>query len=275
MKLNILLIITTLCVALNANAWLGVQVPKDSNVIKIFGSASKTEIDKETVNLFVWNMYKANKESWKYQFKSQIPYYDFFLLQEMLTKPEVVDIFSNTESLDFITATSFIYKKSGERTGVATGSKYSPSWSKFLRSQKREPILSTPKMTLFTKYSISGSDEELLIVNIHAINFVSSQALRSQLQDVSIVIKSHYGPVVFAGDFNTWTNEKQGFLKEITEELGMEEVTFKNDTRKKMFGFILDFIFVRDIKVLSSNVHDDLNGSDHNAISVKLKFIKH
>ncbi len=274
MKFNILVIIALLCTTPNANAWLGVQVPEDENVLKSFGSAKSTIIEKETINLFVWNMYKGNKESWKYQFKSQVPYYDFFLLQEMLTTPEVLDIFSNTENLDFTTATSFLYTKNNQRTGVATGSKYHPNWKKFLRSKKREPVLLTPKMTLFTKYSISGSDNELLVVNIHAINFVSSTALQSQLLDASEIIKSHQGPVIFAGDFNTWTPEKQKFLREITEDSGMTEVTFKNDTRIKMFGFILDFIFVRDLEILDSNVHEDLNGSDHNAISAKLKILK-
>lgn len=275
MNFPTLLLTLLLFTSNNAYAWLGVHVPKDENVIKSFGTSTKLEIDKSTINIFVWNMYKANKENWKYQFKSQIPYYDIFLLQEMLTKPEVVDIFSNTEGINFTSATSFIYKKNNERTGVATGSKYHPSWSKFMRSEKREPILSTPKVTLFTKYPIKGNSEDLLIVNIHAINFVSSNSLRSQLEDATKIIHSHEGPVVFAGDFNTWTPEKQEFLKEITTTAGMTEVTFKEDTRKKMFGFILDFIFVRDIEILDSNVHDDLNGSDHSAISVKLKFIKH
>ena len=53
--------------------------------------------------------------------------------------------------------------------------------------------------------------------------------------------------------------------------MGFSEVTFKNDTRKKMFGWILDFIFVKDLEILSSKVHDELDGSDHKAISAKLK----
>ncbi|PIK16495.1 endonuclease/exonuclease/phosphatase family protein [Halobacteriovorax sp. JY17] len=259
----------------SANAWLGVEVPEDDNVIKPFGHSKKTEIEKETIDVFVWNIYKANKENWKEQFTAQTPSFDFFLLQEMLTIPLVEEIFNNTEEANFTTATSFIYKKNSQRTGVATGAKYSPSWKKFLRSKKREPILSTPKITLFTKYPIKGSSEELLIVNIHAINFVSSFTLHSQLKDAADIIKEHNGPSVFAGDFNTWTLEKQIFLKKITKEVGMTEVTFKNDDRKKMFGWILDFIFVKGLEIVDSKVHSDLDGSDHKAISVKLKFIKH
>ena len=110
------------------------------------------------------------------------------------------------------------------------------------------------------------------MVNIHAINFVTSSALHSQLMDAAEVIKSHSGPAIFAGDFNTWTFEKQSFLRELTQKLGFQEVTFENDTRKKMFGWILDFIFVRELEVVSSKVHDDLDGSDHKAISAKLKY---
>lgn len=259
---------------LNTSAWPGIVVPKDDNVFKSFGKFEHDEIDKDIIDVFVWNIYKAKKKNWRPQFQTQVEKYDFFLFQEMLTNPLISDVFSNTEHLGFTTATSFIYSKNEQRTGVATGAKYTPSWKKFLRSKKREPILSTPKITLFTKYPIKGSNKELLIVNIHAINFVTSASLNSQLTDASKVISSHDGPTIFAGDFNTWTFEKQSFLKKITKDIGMEEVTFKNDQRTKMFGWILDFIFVKNLKIIDSKVHIDLDGSDHKAISAKLKLIK-
>ena len=258
----------------SVNAWLGVQVPEDHDVIKSFGSSVKDEIEKDIIDIFVWNIYKAKKQNWKTQFEGQVSAYDFFLLQEMVTNPLIKSVFTSSEEVNYATATSFFYKKNMQRTGVATGSKYQPSSTSFLRSQNREPILLTPKITLFTKYPIKGHNKELLVVNIHAINFVSSNTLHSQLKDAADVIQEHDGPSIFAGDFNTWTSEKQSFLKKVTSEAGMSEVTFENDTRKKMFGWILDFIFVKGLEVLDSKVHDSLEASDHKAISAKLKLIK-
>ncbi|ATH08819.1 hypothetical protein BIY24_12945 [Halobacteriovorax marinus] len=274
MKKAILFLAVFLTSQLTTHAWLGVEVPKDDKVLTNYGSSKQDSINGEAFNVFVWNIYKAKKEGWDSQFKSVIKDYDLFLLQEMLTTENVLNIFSHTEGVSFTGATSFMYKKDGKRTGVATGSKVEPTWQKFLRSKKREPVLSTPKITLFTKYPIKNSEKELLVVNIHAINFVSSLSLHSQLQDAADIIKKHNGPSVFAGDFNTWTLEKQLFLKKITKEVGMKEVEFKNDTRKKMFGFILDFIFVKNLQVLDSQVHNDLYSSDHKAISAQLKMIK-
>ena len=216
----------------SAQAWLGVQVPEDHNVIKSFGSSEKEEIEKEVIDIFVWNIYKAKKKNWKDQFRGQVSNYDFFLLQEMVTNPLIKSVFTDTRSVNFTTATSFIYKKNLQRTGVATGSKYLPAAQSFLRSQNREPILLTPKITLFTKYPIKGTDKELLVVNIHAINFVSSTTLHSQLKDAADVIKEHNGPSIFAGDFNTWTQTKINNLNAVMKKLGFNKVNFSNPRSK-------------------------------------------
>ncbi|OUR96361.1 hypothetical protein A9Q84_08375 [Halobacteriovorax marinus] len=253
-------------------AWPGIYVPKDSQVLKHFGQTKLNEIDGDEINLFVWNIYKAEYVQWFEQYESQLDKFDLFLIQEMLTKPELIDIFSSNDSISYETATSFVFKKSGFHTGIATGSKVKTSWKRYLRSKKREPIVGTPKLTLFTKYPIKNSERELMVVNIHAINFVPSFSLYSQLNDAAKIIKDHDGPAIFAGDFNTWTLEKQVFLRKITQKLGFKEVLFKNDTRKRMLGWILDFIFVRDLEVIDSKVHDELDGSDHKAISAKLRY---
>ncbi|WP_127714863.1 endonuclease/exonuclease/phosphatase family protein [Halobacteriovorax sp. HLS] len=252
-------------------SWPGIYVPKDNEVLSQYGKSESKFLDKDEIDVFVWNIYKADYYQWEEQYNSQLPNFDLFLIQEVLTKPEVVDIFEGKHGIQYTSATSFKYKKTGFSTGIATGSRSLAHWKKFLRSSKLEPIIGTPKLTLFTKYSLKGSNKDLLVVNIHAINFVTSFALHSQLKDAAKIIKKHDGPVIFAGDFNTWTYEKQSFLRELTQKMGFSEVTFKNDTRKKMFGWILDFIFVKDLEILSSKVHDELDGSDHKAISAKLK----
>ena len=45
-------------------------------------------------------------------------------------------------------------------------------------SDYREPFVNTSKMGLFTKYNISGSNQMLLVANIHALNFVSAAQKR-------------------------------------------------------------------------------------------------
>lgn len=254
-------------------AWPGLLIPKDNEVLSRYGHSSKSELDPTNINLFVWNIYKADYYQWEEQYTSQISKFDIFMIQEVLTKPVVTDVLNAKFGIQYQSATSFVYKKTGFATGIATGSSANTTWRYYLRSKKLEPFIGTPKLTLFTKYKLKNSNKELMVVNIHAINFVTSLALHSQLKDAASIIKTHSGPVIFAGDFNTWTYEKQSFLRKLTQKLGFKEVTFQNDTRKKMFGWILDFIFVKDLEIISSNVHDELDGSDHKAISASLKYI--
>ena len=108
-------------------------------------------------------------------------------------------------------AASFTNRQ-GSATGVTTASKVSANSvdnpPDFVRSQPREPFSRTPKMALISQYPIAGSADQLMVVNVHSINFVVTSKFETQLQQIEEAISSHRGPLLLAGDFNTWISSR-------------------------------------------------------------------
>ena len=88
------------------------------------------------------------------------------------------------------------------------------------------------------------------------------------LSELELLLAGHDGPVILAGDFNTWTEEKTLSLKQMVRRLGLSEVSFSKDERIRVFGNALDWVFVKDLSVEFSIVHGSVNGSDHKPMEV-------
>lgn len=248
-------------------------VPSIKNVMLDIGEFSEEELNPDSIKILVWNMYKGENPSWKEDYEKLTEGQDILMNQEMYLNDLMNNVFSNHERYGYHTATSFIYLPSRTRTGVTTASRVRTTRYKAQRSRALEPAINTPKMALETFYKIQGTDQELMAVNIHAINFVSTQVLGTQLKDLAKDIKKYKGPVVFAGDFNTWSPAKLRLMRRIVVKgLKMKEVTFKVDNRKKVFNNIIDYVFVRGLEVIDSKSYGNILGSDHTPMTVELKY---
>ena len=127
-----------------------------------------------------------------------------------------------------------------------------------------EPWLRTPKATSVTLYPLAESDNTLLTVNLHAVNFgFGVKAYRGQLDKAAELIRSHEGPVIFGGDLNTWSDRRQGVLDSLAAELGLIPVPFSPDHRTTQFGKPLDHLFVRGLAWQSTKTIE-VSTSDHN-----------
>ena len=227
-----------------------------------FFNRTDDKIIPENFNVVVWNMYKGAMKNWEQDFLFLTRKYDLMITQEMAMRGIMKDHFETLESFEFSSATSF-YNNGYGRTGVATISKYQSKGQFFQRSRYREPIIKTPKVVLFNEYDVF-SGEELLIANIHAVNFVTSIELSDQLRNVSKVIKEHKGPVIFAGNFNTWTKRKQRKMRSILKAAGLSEAKYPNgDYRLRYMKKTLDYLWYKKLKLKSSIVLKDIKGSDH------------
>jgi endonuclease/exonuclease/phosphatase (EEP) superfamily protein YafD len=246
-------------------------VPQDKDVlININHLDSSNEIYPLNIKVLIWNIYKGENKSWEKDYKDYSYKKDLLLLQEAHLNQNMLGVFSETKDLSYIFATSWIdTKDKNTASGIATASNSTSIEANWQRSYYREPYLKTPKMTLFTKYKLAGTNEELLVGNIHAINFVKAYKLRHMLEKAAEVISKHKGPVLFAGDFNTWTQTKLNNMNAIFKKLGMKSIQFKNDVRKRFRGNILDHAWVRGLNVQSSRVTKTL-GSDHAPIFLEL-----
>ena len=161
------------------------------------------------------------------------------------------------------------YRTRRSVTGVMTISTAEPLTQCNLVSM--EPWLRTPKATMITEYGLTGTDQTLLVVNTHAVNFTFGvRVFREQIQQVQSVMSEHPGPILLSGDFNTWRGRRSEVLHEVAESLGLAMLDYDEDNRKRAFGQALDHIYVRGLQVIDATTHR-VGSSDHNPMLVRLR----
>jgi len=250
------------------------SIPSPSEAVKILGDAEYKSLSPKSIKILNWNIYKGSKKNWIRDYNRINDKYDIITLQEIVSKAPVENILSQDIQRQRVYAYSFKYEETNIYTGLVTLSKAKATTYEYRVTDDFEPIIATPKVSLYTTYPIHGENEELLVANIHSINFVGQQAFENQLQQAKEEISKHDGPVVFAGDFNTWSVKRLLFLRKTMKSLGLNSVRFTPDTRKKVIGLALDHIFVRGLEVINSKSLDHIRSSDHVAMEVELKIIK-
>lgn len=232
----------------------------------------------ENISLLVWNIHK---ESFHKKFKKEIQNsietkrINFILLQEYNIKSSIKK--QSNCIFEKIFTPNTITIKNDSISGVMNASKYYSCFSKSILTKELEPISNTPKISLISKYSLENSPLKLMIINIHGINFkLTIDAFKRQIKDLIPFIFSHDGPIIFAGDFNTWNSTRLNYLKENMEKVKMTEVAFSKSSIKRIFGNQLDHIFYtrKYMKLLDSDLLDNLESSDHTALYAKSSFVK-
>jgi endonuclease/exonuclease/phosphatase (EEP) superfamily protein YafD len=130
--------------------------------------------------------------------------------------------------------------------------------------QHQEPWLLTPKATLVS--AVRAADKIMIIVNLHAVNFsIGTSELNNQLEAISAVIGDFKGPVIVAGDFNTWSQSRTQLLIGFAQEHGLQPAVFEPDYRVKPFSYPLDHILTKNLQVIDSRSEEN-EFSDHNPL---------
>jgi endonuclease/exonuclease/phosphatase (EEP) superfamily protein YafD len=217
------------------------------------------------INILVWNVYKSQKKKFLKEWNNILSVIDIALIQEFITKIENFSVHSEFHS--YFTPAFQIDQK--YFSGTAIFSKTRPNRVKSLLSTDNEPLVQTPKSTQIAWYSITGG-ESLLVVNIHALNFVRELDFEKQIKDFYDEIKEYNGPLLVAGDFNTWSKERKDIVLKYTNRLKLKEVPFTPGERTMTLGNPLDLVFYRKLKVLKHQVLTPLSGSDHRALFIKI-----
>ncbi len=213
----------------------------------------------EQVSLISWNIYKAQHQNLASDLANLNDKADILLLQEALLNDGLVNL---KPFWRFAPG----YKDGDQQSGVLTLSR----WPATVHCQfeHQEPWLQTPKATNIVEYVLHDG-RRLLAVNLHAINFsLGLTDYRQQLDDAIAVIKQHEGPVVFAGDLNSWSLRRGKLLQQRLLSLGFEEATFTEDNRTRFWGRPLDHVWLRGININHTEV-PVFTSSDHNPLLVR------
>lgn len=222
----------------------------------------------DNFSILSWNIHKGAEAAFRRDLIDYSRDIDILLLQEAALSEDLrgwLEIYFSKWLL------AVAYEKQGTKIGIMAASKMSSlSHCAF---QEPEPLIVIPKMMLVTTYPLSGSDQKLLLINVHMVNFtVTTEAVRRQLAEVTEIIEKHDGPVVVAGDFNTWNRGRESLVNTTMKELRLKPVTFSPDNRSIFFNRAVDQIFYRGLEVNGSYSHK-VESSDHNPLEVHFKVI--
>jgi endonuclease/exonuclease/phosphatase (EEP) superfamily protein YafD len=225
------------------------------------GQATEDELDSSSFSLFNWNVHKTRERHWRDDFDALAGNADLVLFQEASIREETIAEIDSSRFWSFAPG----YTRRGEVTGVMTLSSVKPmTQCSFTHA---EPWLRTPKATSVTQYSLSGTNETLLVVNVHAVNFsFGTGAFENQFSQIRQVLEKHSGPVILSGDLNTWREKRTRIVDSLADALSLQAVTFTDDHRKQVFGNTLDHIYVRGLDVIDTDT-EIVSSSDHNPMT--------
>lgn len=218
----------------------------------------------ETTSILIWNTFKGQRPDFENDAKEIIDAHDIILFQEVVFNDFYQELLEDSARLTIERSISW------GKHGVATSS-ITPSHQTLpIRTKVREFGIFTRKASLFTTYKIqtpTGESRNLLVLNVHMINFRTSWGFQKNLELYRDKLQKHQGPILAAGDFNTWSDSRRKIVLEFFREFGLREVQFDWDNYrspppKSIFG-VLDRAFVRGLDVHWARVYEDIRSSDH------------
>jgi len=223
-------------------------------------------LDPRAVRIASWNLHKEVDPGWQADLIDLISRSDVLLLQEVGLAPEL-RVAIERGGLRWVLASSFAYLDA--EYGVLTAARVAPAAACTLRAY--EPLLAIPKSALITYFRVIGRDATLAVANLHAINFApGSLGYHAQLEALGDALAAHPGPVVMAGDFNTWNEARDGEVRALAERLSLVPVDFPVDARRRFFGRIFDRVYVRGVEVHDATAWE-VTSSDHNPLLVTFR----
>lgn len=225
---------------------------------------SKKYIIPEQLKLLSWNIYKAQIQGLYHDLAQLNQQADILLLQEAIEDQRL-------SALKPYWRFSPGYKSGTVQSGVMTLSRWPATVH--CTFTHTEPWLRSPKATNIVEYAMADQ-QRLLSVNLHGINFtVGTEDYEQQIHAAVQVMEQHQGPIIFAGDLNTWSDARQAVIVNALTKLGLSETLYLDDKRTKAFDLALDQVWTRGVTISTTRV-PQYQSSDHNPILVTLHLNK-
>ena len=146
-------------------------------------------------------------------------------------------------------------------------SKFSPHF--YCAGAEVEPWIRIPKVGEAMTFPLANG-QALLVVNVHLINFeINLDAYHQQLSRLMSLVNRHHGPIVLAGDFNSWNGYRLALIRELAKQYDLQEVNFSEDHRLRFLDYPLDHVFLRGLSVTSATTRPT-EASDHAPLLVEV-----
>lgn len=220
----------------------------------------------EQFRVLTWNVHKMADANFKSDLDSLLTEADLALLQEGIEDPLFFSLQTISDHpMSWSFARSWYSRKARAATGVTTGSKAIPFRVEGYKSPVTEPFAGTPKTILISEFQIAGHQDTLLVANMHAINFVLQDRFEQHVNQLALLLQKHQGPLLVAGDFNTWSPGRLRSLLQRLEKMGLRHVDENS-------GW-LDHFFVRGLEVTSPIQLKTVSSSDHQPLMIEVRVL--
>ena len=207
-----------------------------------------------------WNVHKGQDKGWQEDLARLSKQADFVLLQEA-TQHQNLSTFSTAL---FVSSFSFNELLSGVKIFTQT----QPEW--YCGGGVAEPLIQIPKVASVMNLPLEKGNS-LLLINVHLINFEwGISAYQTQLEQLFSFVENHQGPIIMAGDFNAWNEDRLNLVNNLIQKYGLDSVALSQDERVRFLGYPLDYIFTRDVKVVRAT-SEVVTSSDHNPLLMEFE----
>jgi endonuclease/exonuclease/phosphatase (EEP) superfamily protein YafD len=207
-----------------------------------------------------YNIFKAHLPFARQNLGTLCAKNDFVALQEWVSDLHI------HEDKHIVTCPTFTLPLQKRQTGTATISSHKPIESIHVLSKERELGIATRKSMIITLYTLHDGTV-IHIANIHALNFVLNSTWKKHV-DHFIEFLPKSGPLIFAGDFNTWNPWRFNYLEQALKKLRLHYAHYDHNIIMR-----LDHIFTRDIDVLETKEDENMHTSDHYPVTLKFKIL--
>jgi endonuclease/exonuclease/phosphatase (EEP) superfamily protein YafD len=237
--------------------------------------SAKPDAANDTFVLSVWNIHKRSDDVAQDQLSRLAKGADVLAIQEALHDTPLPAHFLGYH------ASSFRWSSLHAVNGVMTACLEAPLETQGLVSPAREMGFTTPKSALVSQHSLRNG-QTLMLVNLHAmLTDVPASGFTDQLDQLVETCKDHEGPLVFCGDFNSWSLARGRRVRARMQFLGLQQVQLPDgvgtcivpDGPFALFVGLdptseLDHVFYRGLTVREAKWLPELDASDHVPIRV-------
>ncbi|KDM91243.1 endonuclease/exonuclease/phosphatase family protein [Photobacterium galatheae] len=234
--------------------------------VRCYEADSDAVIDRQgQLQVTVWNIYKEQRENWRTALDAFSQGSDIVLLQESSLTAEFQQYLRESQ-WQVVMANAFSFLDT--QAGVMNLSRHQAKTTCAYLAM--EPWLRLPKSALLAIFPLSDGTT-LTVVNLHGINFAwGMDEYEGQFKALTAQLEKTKEPVLLAGDFNTWRQERMDVLTRFIEQLGLREATLEQDLRVRVLGWPLDHLFYRGMHLESAKA-PATDASDHHPIIARFR----
>lgn len=228
-------------------------------------AGSGAALDPARIRVITWNIHKEADAGWQEDLARLAQASDVVLLQEATLLDPLQGVLRDA-NLHWVMASSFLYRDVD--IGVLSAARV--PFVAHCTQRVTEPLLRLPKSSVVTWLPIAGTTRTLAVANVHSINFsLLLDEYEEQFDGIAKALANHDGPIVFAGDLNTWTQARLAALDRIAQRLGLVAIPFEPG-RSKFLGREVDHILVRGLEVTGAAAIA-VTSSDHHPVTATLR----